>query len=179
MRAETVFVIAHMAAIMLLATPVSAAPLKVAAFDIEPVELQGMAAVLARESDLLRKTLAAKGLVVVDLTPQVAKIRDNAPLSQCNGCDQDIAQALGADVEVATAIQKVGSSIYNISGTVKDVATNRVLRTGVVSINSDSEDELSHGVKFLVKERLLDPPLPSDKAGLKAMLATAPKPADQ
>ena len=180
MRAETtVFVIAHAAALALFATPVAAAPLAVAAFDIEPVELPGMTAMLARESDLLRKTLAAKGLAIVDLTPQAAKIRDNAPLSQCNGCDQDIARALGADIEVATAIQKVGSSIYNISGTVKDVATNRVLRTGVVSINSDSEDELTHGVKFLVKERLLDPPLPSDKAGLGAMVARAPKPADQ
>ena len=158
-----------------------AAALKAAAFDIEPVELPQTAdslAKFAKESDLLRKTLADKGLFVVDLAPQQKKIAQNLPLSQCNGCDQDIAQALGADIEVATAIQKVGSSVYNISGTIKDVATNRVLRAGVVSINGDGEDEWNHGVRFLVKERLLTPPLPADAADLKAMVAKAPKPAE-
>ena len=165
-----------------LSAPATAAELKAAAFDIEPVEIPHTAALqarLARESDLLRRTIADRGVAVVDLAPQAKKIADNLPLSQCNGCDQDIAAALGADVEVATAIQKVGSSVYNISGTIKDVATNRVLRAGVVSINGDGDDEWDHGVRFLVKERLLDPPLPADAAGLKAMVAKLPKPADR
>ena len=171
-----------LAAVAVLAAPmaVSAAPLKGVAFDIEPVDLPKTPAMkmrLAAEDALLRKLLTDRGLHLVDTAPQAQKIADNLPLSQCNGCDQDIAQALGADVEVATALQKLTSSTYNLSGSVKDVATNRVLRSGVVSITGDSADEWNHGIKFLVKERLFDPPLPADAAALKAMIAAAPKPA--
>jgi len=166
---------------VLVAASASAAPLKVVAFDIEPVELLKTPAMkqrLATEGVLLRKLLTDRGLTIVDPAPQAKKIAENLPLSQCNGCDQDIAQALGAEIEVATALQQLTSSTYNLSGSVKDVATNRVLRSGVVSITGDSADEWNHGIKFLVKERLFNPPLPSDQAQLRALIAKAPKPAD-
>ena len=168
-------------AVLIASAGASAAPLKVVAFDIEPVELPKTPAMkqrLATEGVLLRKLLTDRGLTIVDPAPQAKKIAENLPLSQCNGCDQDIAQALGAEIEVATALQQLTSSTYNLSGSVKDVATNRVLRSGVVSITGDSADEWNHGIKFLVKERLFTPPLPSDQAQLRALIAKAPKPAD-
>ena len=130
---------------------------------------------LREESDLLRKLLADKGFTIVDTAPQASKIADNLPLSRCNGCDQDIAKALGADIEVATAVQQSSSAIYNLSGSVKDVASNRTLREGVVDIRGDNDDTWNHGIKFLTKERLLDPPLPPDVAALKALVAALPK----
>ena len=157
----------------------AASPLKAVVFDVEPVELPQTAAMrdrLKAESDLLRKIIADKGYAIVDMAPQARKIADNLPLSQCNGCDQDIAKALGADIEVTTAMQQVASAIFNLSGSIKDVATNRVLRSSVVDIHGDDVDVWTHGIKFLVKERLLDPRLPADAAGLKAMIAKAPKP---
>ncbi len=169
---------AALAILVASAAPVVAASLKVVVFDIEPVDLPKtpeMVARLAAEGALLRKALTDKGLVVVDTAPQAKKIADNLPLSQCNGCDQDIARALGADLELATALQQLTSSTYNLSGSIKDVASNRVLRSGVVSITGDSADEWAHGVRFLAKERLLDPPLPADTAALKALTAGAPR----
>jgi hypothetical protein len=156
-----------------LITPASAAALKAVVFDIEPAgdPLTPAAKLrLKAASDQLRKIVAEKGLTVVDTAPQAAKIKDNLPLSQCNGCDQDIAKALGADVEFATAVQPSSSVIFNLSGSVKDVRTDRVLREGVVDIRGEGEDVWSHGVKFLVKERLLDPPLPANSASLRAMV---------
>ena len=150
-------------------------------FPIEPVEMPQTTQVrtkLAAETNLLRKLLSEKGFTVVDMAPQAKKIADNSPLSQCNGCDQDIAKALGADLEVATAVQQSSSAIYNLSGSVKDVKTNRVLREGVVDIRGDADDVWNHGIKFLARERLLEPPLPSDEAGLRAMVEKLPKPAD-
>lgn len=153
--------------------------LEAAVFDLEPVGLPNtpqMQTRLKAYTDLLRKLLADRGLTIVDLTPQAKKIADNLPLSDCNGCDQDIAKALGADVEVTTAVQESSAVIFSLSGTVKDVATNRVLRSGVVDIRGEGDDVWSHGVKFLVKERLTDPPLPADAAGLRKLVDSAPKP---
>ncbi len=169
------------ATILQLATPPTvarAAGLKAVVFDLEPVEMPSTPKTRARlkqESDLLRKLFADKGFTIVDTAPQSAKIADNLPLSRCNGCDQDIAKALGADIEVATAVQQSSSAIYNLSGSVKDVASNRTLREGVVDIRGDSDDTWNHGIKFLTKERLLDPPLPADAAGLTAALAALPR----
>ena len=155
--------------------------LRAVIFDIEPVELPDTPAIrdkLTAETALLRKLFSDKGYTVVDTSPQAKKIADNSPLSQCNGCDQDIAKALGADIEVATAIQAVSSATFNLSGSVKDVKTNRVLREGVVDIRGEQADVWTHGVRFLVKERLLDPPLPATAQALSAAVAAMGKPAN-
>ena len=73
-------------------------------------------------------------------------------------------------------MQQSSSAIFNLSGSVKDVRTNRVLREGVVDIRGEAEDVWNHGVKFLLRERLLEPPLPKDEAALKTMVDAAPKP---
>ena len=163
-----------------LAAPATARAdgLKAVVFDLEPVEIPmtpTMKDRMSAETALLRKMLADKGVTIVDTTPQAAAIAKNLPLSQCNGCDQDIAKALGADIEVTTAVQQSSAAIFNLSGSIKDVATNRVLRSGVVDIRGAGEGEWNHGIKFLVKERLTDPPLPTDIGGLKAMVDASPK----
>lgn len=153
--------------------------LKAVVFDIEPVEeakTPEMMDRLKKEGDLLRKLLTEKGITIVDTTPQSRKIADNLPLSQCNGCDQDIAKALGADIEVATAVQPASAVTFNLSGSIKDVATNRTLRSGVVDVHGTGDEYWAHGIKFLVKERLLEPPLPNTAEELRKVVETMPKP---
>ena len=165
-------------ALLIAACPAQADGLKAVVFDLEPVDIPNtpkMAQRLSAESDLLRKVMTTQGYTVIDTAPQAAKIKGNLPLSGCNGCDQDIAKALGADIEVTSAVQQSGSAIYTLSGNVKDVKTNRVLREGVVDIRGDADDVWNHGIKFLVKERLLDPPLPKDAAGLRQLVETVAK----
>ncbi len=148
-----------------LAGTARAEGLKAVVFDIEPVELAltpALKAKLKTETELLRQLVGAKGYTVVDTAPQAKKIADSLPLSQCNGCDQDIAKALGADIEVATALQSVSAATFNLSGSVKDVKTDRVLRQGVVDVRGEDPNVWAHGVKFLVKERLFDQPLPAE-----------------
>ncbi len=176
--------VAALAIAAVLVGPVSATAaradgLKAVVFDIEPAGEPLTAKVKGRlgaESDLVRKLLTDKGITVIDTAPQAAKINVNLPLSQCNGCDQDIAKALGADIEVTTAVQPSSSVIFNISGNIKDVKTNRVLREGVVDIRGEGEDVWNHGIKFLVKEHLLEPPLPADAGALRKLVDNAPAP---
>ena len=165
-------------AIAILPSRAAASGLKVVVFDVEAAQVPLTADIkskLATETELLRKMLSDKGFTIVDATPQAKKIADNMPLSQCNGCDQDIAKSLGADLEVATALQPVSAATFTLSGSIKDVATDRVLRQGVVDIRGEDVAVWNHGMKFLLKERLLDPPLPGDQAALKAAVQTLSK----
>ena len=148
-----------------------AAETKAVVFPVEGVDLPATPVMQQRlqdATDLLRRQVAAKGLVVVDTAPQATKIKDNLPLHECNGCDEDIAKALGGDIEIATAVRQAASAVYALSGSVKDVRTGRVLRQGTVNVQGDGADEWAHAVKFLTKERLLDPPLPDDAKLLAA-----------
>ena len=144
-----------------------AAETKAVVFPVEGVDLPATPVMQQRlqdATDLLRRQVAAKGLVVVDTAPQATKIKDNLPLHECNGCDEDIAKALGGDIEIATAVRLASSGGYDFSGSVKDLRTGQVIRQGLVDVRGDSPDEWAHAVKFLLKERLLDPPLPDAAA---------------
>lgn len=157
------------ALVLALATTVAgvsgaaAADLKAVVFAVEGVDLPAspqMQQRLQSATDLLRQQVAAKGLTIVDTAPQAAKINENLPLRECNGCDEDIAKALGGDVEIATAVRQASSGTYDFSGSIKDLRTGRVLRQGLVDVHGDGPDEWAHAIKFLLKERLLDTPLP-------------------
>lgn len=182
MRQSTAAVLLALAAGWLGApAPAGAEGLKVVVFDIEPQGLPKTRQVgdkLKAETDLLRKMVTERGYTLVDTAPQAQKIADSSPLGECNGCDQDIAKALGADLEVATSMQQISAAIFNLGGAVKDVKTNRVLRQGVVDIRGDDTDNWNHGVKFLVKERLFDPPLPKTAGELATVVQAAGKGGD-
>ena len=161
--------------------PAQAAPLKAVAFDLELVDssLEGSGGVpperLKQASEQLRKILADSGQVtVLDTAPEAAAISKNLPLRNCHDCDLDIAKRLGADVEVTTALQRTSDVILGFSGSVRDVRTGRVLRSGLVDVRGNTDDLWRHGIRFLVKERLLDPPLPASGDALRALVEKAP-----
>lgn len=156
--------------------PAQSAPLKAVAFDLEivadsPMD-RGSPAQTARAkkaSDAMRRLLAGSGQVaLVDIAPQASEIAKNLPLRSCNGCDLDIARTLGADVEITTALQRSSSVILGFSGSVRDVRTGKVLRSALVDVRGDTDETWAHGTTYLVKNRLLDPPLPDGADALRA-----------
>lgn len=167
--------------ILLASTASRAEPLKAVVFDVEPVEslMEGPsgipAARLAAASAEVRDLLTKSGTVtVLDLTPASAEIAKNLPLHTCHDCDLDIAKKLGADIEITTAVQKTTAVIIGISGSVRDVQTGRVVRSGVVDVRGNDPAVWAHGIKFLVRDRLLDPPLPVDAGALRAAMDKTP-----
>jgi hypothetical protein len=112
-------------------------------------------------TDELRKMLVDKGgLESVDLAPQAEEIKKQAPLFKCNGCVPDIAKVLGADYAVTTVAEKGGPQLFNLSVTIAEVASGKVVRKGIVVINANSDDDWAHAARSIVKNRLLAEPLP-------------------
>jgi hypothetical protein len=152
-----------------IAPAVAVEPAKVAIFDLELVDtsLEKGAALPDQERRValataeLRRLFTESGrLQLIDLAPQAETLRKREPLRNCNGCDEDIARALGADYQVLGLVQKTSNLILSFAITVKDVRSGQVVRAGQVDIRGNTDENWLRGVRWLVKNRLLTEPLP-------------------
>ncbi len=109
----------------------------------------------------LRKALMAKGgIESVDLAPQAEEIRKQEPLFKCNGCASDIAKALGADFAVTSVAEKGSPQVHNLTVTIAEAASGKVVRRGLVVISANTDDDWAHAARSIVKNKLLAEPLP-------------------
>ncbi|KMO37420.1 hypothetical protein VQ02_13390 [Methylobacterium variabile] len=157
-------------AALLLSVPAAAAPDAAAVFGIELAEPGTIgprplrpedARRLALASEALRREVAGRGLEPVDLGPQAAAIRRDAPLYKCEGCAETIAKAAGAALVVYGYVQRSAPQVLNLTITITDADSGKVLRGGQVVIQGDTDDTWLHGVRSLVKNRLFAEPLPN------------------
>ena len=110
----------------------------------------------------LRKSLTERaGLESVDLAPQADEIRKQSPLFKCNGCTGDIAKALGADLAVTAVAEKGSTQLYNLSVTIAEAGSGKVVRRGQVVVRENTDGGWSHAMRWIVKNRLLAEPLPN------------------
>ncbi|MDF2618062.1 MAG: hypothetical protein K0S00_721 [Xanthobacteraceae bacterium] len=142
---------------------------RVAVFDFELFDTSGEAGPggpkpeelkrLALITDDVRERLKKAGYEVVDLSPKNAEITEASPFRNCNSCELEIARSLGAQIEVIGLVQKVSNLILNINFQLRDVATGEVLRAGSADIRNNTDESWLRGVSYLIRNRLLDPPL--------------------
>ena len=142
---------------------------RVAVFDFELFDTSGEAGFngprpaeakrLALITGEVRRRLKDAGYEVLDLTPEAARIAEATPFRNCNSCELPIARSLGAQIEVIGLVQKVSNLILNINFQLRDVATGQVLRAGSADIRNNTDESWLRGVSYLVRNRLLDPPL--------------------
>jgi hypothetical protein len=162
------------AAFLLFASPVSfagaaAEGVRAAVFDLDFVDTsqegasghirEDEARRLTMVSDTLRRMLAERGIAVVDLAPARERIGKAAPLSRCNGCDLDLSRELGAGLAVTGFVHKVSNLILSINVAIRDVRDGQTVRAGSVDIRGNTDESWSRGISYLVRNRLLDPPL--------------------
>ncbi|MFE1600339.1 DUF3280 domain-containing protein [Methylobacterium sp. ID0610] len=115
---------------------------------------------LALATDTLRA--AVQGQVEsVDLAPKAAEIRKEAPLYKCEGCAERIAKEAGARLAIYGYVQRNTNQILNLSITISDAESGKVLRGGQVVIRGDTDETWLHSVRWLVKNRLFAEPLPN------------------
>ncbi len=108
-------------------------------------------------SDLLRDLLAKSGKYrVVDTAPAAEKIADAGLIHGCNGCEITIAKSLDADRVITGTVQKVSTLILSVNIYERDVATGEMLQVATAQIRGNTDQSWSRGVKWLVKNRLLE-----------------------
>ncbi len=149
---------------LLLATPAAhAASLQTAvfAFELDDTSLQGAMrgpdeADQARLHQLdaqLQTALAQSSryeVVVVATDPSTPS------WWTCDGCEVDAARKAGARFSVIGWVQKVSNLILNINVVVRDVTTGQRVAAGSVDIRGDTDESWTHGLSFLLRNRILN-----------------------
>ena len=152
---------------VLLATSAAAEKPRIAVFGFELIdtslegELSGPRADeqarLITIGDQLRRELSESGrYTLIDIAPMRDRIEKAGILHGCNGCEADIARALGAEISMAGTVQKVSNLILNINLYMRDATTGKLLRTLSVDIRGNTDASWSRGISYIVRNRLLD-----------------------
>jgi hypothetical protein len=157
-------------ALLLASSAHSAEPVTTAVFDLELIDMSGEAGQGVRQDQTRRLELvtaelrnllrASQQLRLIDLTPQRDAIAEKSPLNKCNGCSDDLAKALNAELAVTGIVQKTSNLILSFAIEIKEVKSGKVLRGGQVDIRGNTDETWLRGVRWLVKNRLLAEPLP-------------------
>ncbi|MGU3666955.1 DUF3280 domain-containing protein [Methylobacterium sp. A49B] len=147
--------------LLMLASAARAAPEKAAVFDFQFSNLSPVpsdaadTARLKRVSAELRDLLAKKGLfTVVSVDPVREEVAKSADLRRCNGCADQMARKLGADVAITGEVQKVSNLILNLNVYVKPLAGNAPERAYSVDLRGDTDESFDRGIRFLVENNM-------------------------
>lgn len=113
---------------------------------------------LAEFGARLRADLAGSGrFALIDpgpIAPELQKIKD---ISDCNGCEIDLAQKLGARYAAVAWAQKISNLILNLNLRIVDVRDGSVLRGGSVDIRGNDDLSWTRGEKYLFREKIFGP----------------------
>lgn len=157
---------AFIVSLVLSATLVSARaePLKAAVFDFQLANVGSQPPTDADRARLeplsaqFRSLLAESGRYrIVAVDPVKEEVAKGSDLRRCNGCAEDYARTLSADVAITGEIQKVSNLILNINVYVKDLKGGKPEQAYSVDIRGNNDTSFDRGLRYLVKNNLPTP----------------------
>lgn len=92
---------------------------------------------------------------VVDLSTLNDDIQAARPIYECNGCEVDIAAKVKADLAMTSVIEKISETHLSLTVALIDVAQTKLVRNVSVLIQGNTDEAWLHGVRWLLKNRLL------------------------
>ncbi len=162
-----------LAVAMLLAChgPASAAGVKTAVFPFGLIdtsqegEANGVRADQTRRLGLITSELDAMlkkdgRYDPADLSPVEDQIEKVAPIYSCNGCEDALAKKVGAKLAIVGTVQKVSNLILNINLYIRDIEKQRIVREYSVDVRGNTDETWSRSLRYLVKNRLFEEPVP-------------------
>ena len=145
-------------------SPAPAALRSIAVLDFELVDEQNNPLTKAAQvvrlrtvSQQLRQELAERQLYrVVETAPSLELQRtlqaQQEFLYRCDDCAEQVGRLLGADLVMATWVQKVSELILNMNLQVYDVKTQKVVFTKSVDIRGNDDLSWARGIRFLTRD---------------------------
>ncbi len=91
---------------------------------------------------------------VVDSAPIAKEIDDKSPIHKCNGCEDDLAKKVGADIAFIGTVRKASDVLFTVSIYVRDVANQKVINQGSSEIYGNTDKMWLRAVNYIVDRRL-------------------------
>jgi hypothetical protein len=110
--------------------------------------------------DLLRTRLDASGRFrLVAIPPDLQRdIARGAEIRDCNGCERDYAQRVGADWAAWGTVQKVSNLILNINLYMEDARSGKLQFVKSVDIRGNTDESWRRGLDYMLRHYLLGEP---------------------
>jgi hypothetical protein len=109
-------------------------------------------------NDILRQKLAAR-FEVVDIPPNMTKeIASGPAISNCNGCQREFAQRVGANWAAWGTVQKVSNLILNINVYMENAASGKREFARSVDIRGNTDESWQRGLDYLLRNYLFREP---------------------
>lgn len=97
---------------------------------------------------------------VLDPAPIAAEIEAKAPMYKCNGCEDDLAKKVGADVAFIGIVRKASDVLFTVSVFIRDIKQEKVVKQASGEIYGNTDAMWLRAVRYLVAKRLF-----KDKVG--------------
>ncbi|MCB1521123.1 MAG: DUF3280 domain-containing protein [Hyphomicrobiaceae bacterium] len=111
---------------------------------------------LATISAALAKRIAADGRY--ELVPQAmfaADLAEKAPISKCNGCEDDIATKAGAEFALIATVEKLSDLLFNFNLYLRDVKAQKLTSVMSTTIQGSTDEAWLRGIRYLAERKLL------------------------
>jgi hypothetical protein len=92
----------------------------------------------------------------IDLTRLGVDVQATSPRYDCGKCFLPVARKAGAAVAVVPFVHKVSTLITSMDIWIFDVATGEPVVHANGQIRGDTDEAYAHGVRFLVRNRIVD-----------------------
>ena len=107
------------------------------------------------EAELKKRLGGDARYELIDLTPLKDDISAVRPIYECNGCEIDIAAKAKADLAMTSVIEKISETHLSLTVAIVDVAQSKLVSNASVLIQGNTDESWLHGVRWLVKNRLM------------------------
>ena len=131
-------------------------PIEIADTSGEPPNPQWPERVTAVTHELALQLAASGQYREVELAPAAVQAVATVPVYRCDGCWRDLARNAGADAVAISVVHKTSTLISSLHVWLLDVATQRMLRQGAVSLRGDTEEAWRRAVDFLLRRGILN-----------------------
>ncbi len=120
--------------------------------------------------ELVKLTKESGRYEVVDTAPIAKDIEDKSPMYKCNGCEDDLAKKVGADIAFIGTVRKASDVLFTVSIYIRDVANEKVIQQG------SERDLRQHRQDVVARRELHRRPTPL-RAGRRRNDRSSPRPA--
>jgi len=118
---------------------------------IDPEEKRRLGVITEELTKLIKKSGRYE---VVDTAPIAALIEEKSPMYKCNGCEDDLAKKVGADIAFIGTVRKASDVLFTVSVYIRDISNERVVKQGSSEIYGNTDAMWLRAVDYVVDRRL-------------------------
>lgn len=148
-------------------TAIAAAPLKIAVFPFELMDLSAAAPYVAPDdidreqlrlsTEEARRLIAESGRYqLVDLGAVNEQIAKAGQLRECEGCEARIAAGLAADQSMIGIVTRITRMEYAVTYKIRDIRSGALVDVQQTDLRMGANVAWSRGTRWLIERRLLE-----------------------